>query len=163
MVKEVEAVMFASSSPPLFAMVRQSLLLGQLGIYHFRCFWMGLSIGTIALSLALVPAPSRAAEVSPTPMTRRTFLQQVPSSRSSSPLGAAIATNYSAYCGITGVPTNSVITDRPLCDTTSIGGDGYDVPVSDSEPAPLQIEIPLAEPMVLQQYNKVQLLPFIPQ
>ena len=140
-------------------MVRQSLLHNQLGRRHTLWFWLGAAIAPIALSVALTPDPSHAAE----PTTRRTFLQDYPASRSSQILGSAIATNYSDYCGSAGVSTDNVITDRPLCDTTSTGGDGYDVPVSDSEPILPILEIPLAEPMVLQQYNKVQLLPFIPQ
>ena len=143
-------------------MVSQSSHPAPLGHRHTRCFWLGTAIGAIALAVFLVPAPSRAAEPAPA-TTRRTFLQDYPASRSSQLLGSAIATNYSAYCGSTGVSTDSVITDRPLCDTTSTGGDGYDVPVSDNETVLPILEIPLAEPMVLQQYNKVQLLPFIPQ
>lgn len=116
-------------------------------------------VGAIAVSLSLGVRSATADIPLMRPVsTKVTFLQAAPHSTVATDLGTWVATNYKIYCGAEGTPLTTVVSDRPLCDNTSIGGD-LAVPVVETVIEPLWYSSPLQEPFVLQQSDKTLLFP----
>lgn len=127
--------------------------------------WLKLTLwgvcGTIAaLTLSSHPAAAETPGFTRPVATKAELLAAYPRHTSAADLGSPVATNFGTYCGSEGAPATQVITDRPLCDNTAIGGvDDMPIPVSATTPDPLWQNRPLQEPMVLQQSDRTQLFP----
>ncbi len=147
-------------------MVSQFLIFGRcdrLPSQQWIVRLVSATLGAIAVGFPLAGSPGIAREANlPRPyQSKAALLQAFPHNQSSHLLGTPVTTNYRTYCGQEGAPLDAVITDRPLCDYTSIGGgDVSDVPIANPDSQPTWTEMPMMKPIVLQQYDKAQLFPF---